>query len=199
MRDELAATTESLTYGDVTDFGNFGGAVIDDRAFDRLSAAIDRAHGLDTATVLAGGSYDDSVGYFVRPTVVECADPSDELFHREYFGPLLSVHVYDDADWDDTLVQLESASRYALTGAVFARDRHAIDDGLAGAALRRRQLLRQRQADRRGRRPAAVRRRARVGDQRQGRVAVEPDAVAVAARDQGDVRAPTDHRYPHMG
>jgi 1-pyrroline-5-carboxylate dehydrogenase len=129
VRDALAATTESLTYGDVSDLSNFGGAVIDRRAFDRLSAVLDRLSGAGDISVLAGGKADDSVGYFVRPTVAECSDPTDELFTREYFGPVLGVHVYDDSvssGWHDTLVQLESVSPYALTGAVFARDRAAV-------------------------------------------------------------------------
>jgi 1-pyrroline-5-carboxylate dehydrogenase len=131
VRDALAATAESLSYGDVTDFTNFGGAVIDRRAFDRLSAVLDRLEGSDVASVLAGGKADDSVGYFVRPTVAECSDPTDEMFTREYFGPMLAVYVYDDSQpsgWHDTLVQLESVSPYALTGAVFARDRAAVLD-----------------------------------------------------------------------
>ena len=131
VRDALAATTESLTYGDVTDFANFGAAVIDRRAFDRLSAALDRLHSANSVSVLAGGKADDSEGFFVRPTVAECTDPTDELFTREYFGPLLGVHVYDDSTpngWHDALVQLESVSPYALTGAVFARDRAAVDE-----------------------------------------------------------------------
>jgi 1-pyrroline-5-carboxylate dehydrogenase len=129
VRDALAATTESLTYGDVSDLSNFGGAVIDRRAFDRLASVLDRLSATDAVRVLAGGKADDSVGYFVRPTVAECADPTDELFTREYFGPVLGVHVYDDSvasGWHDTLVQLESVSPYALTGAVFARDRAAV-------------------------------------------------------------------------
>ena len=122
------ATTESLTYGDVTDLSNFGGAVIDRRAFGRLSSALDRIRAHDAMRVLAGGTCDDSVGYFVRPTVVESSDPTTEVFRQEYFGPILAVHVYDDDAWRDTLVQLESVSPYALTGAVFARDRAAIDE-----------------------------------------------------------------------
>ena len=128
VRDALIATTESLTYGDVTDFSNFGGAVIDRRAFDRLAGAVDRVSATDSATVLTGGSYDGSVGYFIRPTVVQSTDPTDEVFSREYFGPLLGVHVYDDANWHDTLIQLESVAPYALTGAVFARERAAVDE-----------------------------------------------------------------------
>jgi 1-pyrroline-5-carboxylate dehydrogenase len=126
VRDELVAVTESLTYGDVTDFANFGGAVIDRRAFDRLSAVQDRLHATASATVIAGGKSDDSIGYFVQPTVVESSDPEHEVFRDEYFGPLLAVCVYDDANWVQTLTQLESVSPYALTGAVFARDRAAI-------------------------------------------------------------------------
>jgi 1-pyrroline-5-carboxylate dehydrogenase len=131
VRDALAATAESLTYGDVTDFGNFGGAVIDRRAFDRLGAVLERVSAADGVSVLAGGKCDDSVGYFVRPTVAVCPDPTDELFTREYFGPVLGVHVYDDSapgGWHDTLVQLEAVSPYALTGAVFARDRAAVNE-----------------------------------------------------------------------
>ncbi len=134
VRDELVAVTESLTFGDVTDFNNFGGAVIDRRAYDRLSGVLARLHAEPSATVLAGGKADDSVGYFIRPTVVEVADPEHEVFRQEYFGPLLAVHVYDDAEWGATMTQLESVSPYALTGAVFARDRAAIVE--ASHALR---------------------------------------------------------------
>jgi 1-pyrroline-5-carboxylate dehydrogenase len=125
-RDELVAVTESLTYGDVADFTNFGGAVIDRRAFDRLTAAIDRLHAEPSASVLAGGKSDDSTGFFVRPTVAVISDPTHEAFVQEYFGPILAVHVYEDNAWTQTLEQLESVTPYALTGAVFARERAAI-------------------------------------------------------------------------
>ena len=133
VRDELVALTESLAYGDVSDFTNFGGAVIDRRAFDRLSGVIDRLHGESSANILTGGKADDSVGFFVRPTVVESTDPSHDIFAHEYFGPILAVHVYDDTtdaagSWRSTMDQLESASPYALTGSVFATDRFAIDE-----------------------------------------------------------------------
>ena len=134
VKDELIAVTESLSYGDVTDFDFFGGAVIDRRAFDRLSGVLDQLHAEPTATVLAGGKADDSVGYFVQPTVVEGSDPMHAMFRDEYFGPVLAVHVYDDADWADTLARVEATAPYALTGAVFARDREAILQ--AEAALR---------------------------------------------------------------
>ncbi|GGK49221.1 1-pyrroline-5-carboxylate dehydrogenase [Planomonospora parontospora subsp. parontospora] len=126
IRDELVATAESLTVGDVAaDLSTFMGAVIDSRAFAKHRAAIDRARSLDSIDVLTG-SYDDSVGYFVRPTILVSSDPTDEIFSKEYFGPILGVHVYDDADFDTVLDQMESASPYALTGSVIARDRYAI-------------------------------------------------------------------------
>jgi len=126
VKDELVAVTESLSYGDVSNFGFFGGAVIDRRAFDRLAGVLDRLHAEPSATVLAGGKADDSVGYFVQPTVVESTDPTHAVFRDEYFGPVLAVHVYDDADWSATLNQMESVAPYALTGAVFARERAAV-------------------------------------------------------------------------
>jgi 1-pyrroline-5-carboxylate dehydrogenase len=128
LKDQLIAETEALTVGDVEDFTNFTSAVIDDRAFAKLKTAIDRAKATDGIEVLAGGSYDDSRGYFVRPTLLLGADPSDEIFGREYFGPLLAVHVYDDSaatGFDDVLRVVDSASPYALTGAVIADDRAA--------------------------------------------------------------------------
>ena len=126
VRDELVATVESLRFGDVSDFDNFGGAVIDRRAFDRLAGVLDQLKGTAGADILTGGTADDSVGYFVAPTVVEGDDPGAAMFRDEYFGPILAVHVYDDADWRATLAQLESVAPYALTGAVFARDRAAV-------------------------------------------------------------------------
>ncbi|MEV5411841.1 L-glutamate gamma-semialdehyde dehydrogenase [Thermopolyspora sp. NPDC052614] len=126
MRDDFVATAESLTVGDVAaDLSTFMGAVIDDRAFAKSRAAIDRARRTDSIRVLTG-SYDDSTGYFVRPTVLECADPADEVFVKEYFGPILAVHVYDDDRFDETLTQMEGVAPYALTGSLIANDRRAI-------------------------------------------------------------------------
>jgi 1-pyrroline-5-carboxylate dehydrogenase len=126
LRDDLVDTTESLPMGDVTDLSNFLGAVIDRRSFARLSAVLDRARDDDALTVVAGGTADDSEGFFVRPTVVEGTDPEHEVFTTEYFGPVLAVHIYDDADYDTVLAQLESVAPYALTGAVIAQDRAAV-------------------------------------------------------------------------
>ena len=126
LRDDLAGLTDSLPMGDVADLSNFMGAVIDDRAFAKHKAALERAKADDTITVLAGGSCDDSEGWFVRPTVLECTDPDNEIFTTEYFGPILGVHVYDDGDYDAMLDQMESVAPYALTGSVIAQDRAAI-------------------------------------------------------------------------
>ncbi|MBB3082747.1 L-glutamate gamma-semialdehyde dehydrogenase [Geodermatophilus sabuli] len=126
LREDLVGETEALPMGDVTDLSNFLGAVIDRRSFSKLSGVLDRAADDDALTVVAGGRADDSEGFFVRPTVIEGTDPGHEVFTTEYFGPVLAVHVYDDADYDTTLAQMESAAPYALTGAVIAQDRAAI-------------------------------------------------------------------------
>ncbi|WP_067824772.1 L-glutamate gamma-semialdehyde dehydrogenase [Actinomadura kijaniata] len=127
IKDDFLATVESLTMGNVAeDLSAFMGAVIDERAFAKHRAAIERARSVDTVDILVGGECDDSQGYFVRPTVLESADPTDEIFTTEYFGPILGVHVYDDADYDRALDQMESVAQYALTGAIIAQDRQAI-------------------------------------------------------------------------
>jgi 1-pyrroline-5-carboxylate dehydrogenase len=126
MRDDLVAETESLPQGDVTDLGNFLGAVIDDRAFAKHKRAITRAKRSSRLSVLAGGRTDDSTGWFVRPTIVESSTPEDEMFSTEYFGPILAVHVFDDGDYERVVDQMESFAPYALTGAVVATDRRAI-------------------------------------------------------------------------
>jgi 1-pyrroline-5-carboxylate dehydrogenase len=126
-RDDFAAQVESLTMGDVTsDLSLFMGAVIDARAFAKHAAAIDRARTTESINILAGGRYDDTDGFFVRPTVLECSDPADEIFTTEYFGPILAVHVYPDAAYDQTLTQAADAAPYALTGSILATDREAI-------------------------------------------------------------------------
>src|SRR4051794_38021799 len=126
LRDDLVGQTEALPMGDVTDFSNFMGAVIDRRSFDRLARVVDSAKNDPALTVVAGGTVDDSEGFFVRPTILEGSDPGHEVFTTEYFGPVLAVHVYDDGDYDRVLEQMESAAPYALTGAVIASDRAAI-------------------------------------------------------------------------
>ncbi len=126
MKDQLLAETENLTMGDVTEMSNFMGAVIDDRAFAKHSKAISRAQHSSKLHVLAGGTTDDSIGYFVRPTIVEADDPTDAMFADEYFGPILAVHVYDDDRFESVVDQMESFAPYALTGAVISQDRQAV-------------------------------------------------------------------------
>ncbi|MEP9394037.1 L-glutamate gamma-semialdehyde dehydrogenase [Gordonia sp. VNK1] len=126
MGDDFLTEAAELTYGDVRDLSNFGGAVIDRRAFDKHVAAIDRAKTAPTMTVAVGGQCDDSEGFFVRPTVLLGDDPTDEAFTTEYFGPILSVHVYDDADFEKTLRAVDSSARYALTGSIIATDVAAV-------------------------------------------------------------------------
>jgi 1-pyrroline-5-carboxylate dehydrogenase len=126
IRDDLVDITNGLPQGDVTDFSNFMGAVIDERSFAKNAAAIDRARSAPGMQVIAGGTYDDEVGWFVRPTVLESSDPTDEAFRTEYFGPILSVHVFADDDFDAAVDQMESFADYALTGSIIAQDRGAI-------------------------------------------------------------------------
>ncbi len=130
MGDDLISETNALKQGDVTDFSNFMGAVIDERAFSRLRGVIDRAKDDSGLEVLAGGTYDDSEGFFVRPTILRGSDPTHEIFTTEYFGPILGVFVYDDADYDSVVAQAADAAPYALTGAVFAQDRQAVADAM---------------------------------------------------------------------
>ncbi|BBH66263.1 1-pyrroline-5-carboxylate dehydrogenase [Actinoplanes sp. OR16] len=134
LRDRLAASVASIGYGDVTDLSVFGGAVIDGRSFARLAGALDRIKNSASCTVLAGGVADDSEGWFVAPTLVEGTDPTHEIFTTEFFGPILGVHVYPDAEFEAVMAQADAATPYALTGSIFATDRAAVDR--AQAALR---------------------------------------------------------------
>jgi 1-pyrroline-5-carboxylate dehydrogenase len=127
MQDQFVDVVKSLSMGDVAgDLSTFMGAVIDDRSFGRLGDALGRAKERPAVSVLTGGSLDDSTGYFVEPTVLTCSDPTDEVFTREYFGPILAVHVFDDAAYEDVLAQAADIAPYALTGSIIAQDRAAI-------------------------------------------------------------------------
>jgi 1-pyrroline-5-carboxylate dehydrogenase len=126
MGDDFLAAAAELRFGDITDFSNFGGALIDERAFTKNVNAIERAKGVASVTIAVGGEYDDSEGYFVRPTVLLSDDPTDAAFTTEYFGPLLSVYVYPDDQYERILDVIDTGSRYALTGAVIADDRDAV-------------------------------------------------------------------------
>ena len=130
VRDALAAQVEGIRMGDVADFSNFMGAVIDGASFNTQKAAIDEAKAASDAQILAGGKVDDREGWFVRPTVIVTSNPSYRTLCEELFGPVLTVHVYDERKWLETLALVDSTSPYALTGAVFAQDRYAVEQGL---------------------------------------------------------------------
>ncbi|MGH3434465.1 MAG: L-glutamate gamma-semialdehyde dehydrogenase [Thermocrispum sp.] len=126
VRDQLADLTKSIRYGDVADFSHFGGAVIDSRAFAKHSELLGGAQSDAELEVLVGGGCDDSVGYFVDPTVLVSGNPGHKVFATEYFGPILAVHVYEDGQYSDVLRTVDETAPYALTGAVFATDRAAV-------------------------------------------------------------------------
>ncbi|MEU8797864.1 L-glutamate gamma-semialdehyde dehydrogenase [Spirillospora sp. NPDC048819] len=200
IRDDFCAETESLTMGNVAeDLSLFMGAVIDERAFAKHRAAIERARGIDGMKILTGGELDDSRGYFVRPTVLESSDPTDEIFTKEYFGPILGVHVYADGDYDTVLHQMESVSEYGLTGAIIAEDRAAIaaatdalrfaagnfyvNDKPTGSIV--------------GQQPFGGARGSGTND-KAGSVFNLTRWTSVRSIKESFV-PPTDHRYPHMG
>jgi 1-pyrroline-5-carboxylate dehydrogenase len=113
--------------GSPEDMGNFITAVIHEGAFDKLAAYIEQAKKDKTATIIAGGGHDKSKGYFIEPTVIVTTDPNYKTMETELFGPVVTVYVYDDKDWNNTLKLVDETSEYALTGAVIATDRYAID------------------------------------------------------------------------
>jgi 1-pyrroline-5-carboxylate dehydrogenase len=198
MGDDLLAATEALPYGDVTDLTNFGGALIDERSFAKNVKAIERAKSAPNVTVAVGGEYDDSEGYFVRPTVLLSDDPADESFHTEYFGPILSVHVYPDDDYERIIDVVDSGARYALTGAVIADDRSAVlaaeqrlrhaagnfyvNDKPTGAVV--------------GQQPFGGSRASGTNDKAGSALNLQRWTSARSIKET--FVAPTDHNYPHM-
>ena len=127
MRDRLVEEVGSLKMGDVTDFSNFMGAVIDAKAWAGHREAIEGAKATG-ARVLAGGGTDDRQGYFVEPTVIEVDDPGNTLMREELFGPIVSVYVYPDGEWERTLELVDDTAPYGLTGSIFSEDRTSIDE-----------------------------------------------------------------------
>jgi 1-pyrroline-5-carboxylate dehydrogenase len=130
VKEMLVDQVNSIRMGDVADFTNFMGAVIDANSFKTQKTAIDEAKASSDATILVGGDYDDSEGYFVRPTIIQTTNPQFRTMCDELFGPVLTLHVYDEAKWLETLELVDRTSPYALTGAIFAQDRYAIEQGL---------------------------------------------------------------------
>jgi len=134
VRDRMVAMIKDIKVGDVADFRNFMGAVIDARSFGKLKGYLDQAAKDRGVSILAGGGADDRKGYFVEPTLIQVKDPKYRTMCEELFGPVLTAYVYKDADWRQTLKLVDGTSPYALTGAVFARDRAAVEQ--ARTALR---------------------------------------------------------------
>ena len=116
--------------GDVQDFSNFVNAVIDKNAFKTISGYIDYAKNASDATIILGGGYDDSKGYFIEPTVIKTTNPKFKTIQEEIFGPVLTIYVYEDKDFEATLELCDSTSPYGLTGSIFARDRAAVQKAL---------------------------------------------------------------------
>jgi 1-pyrroline-5-carboxylate dehydrogenase len=131
VRDRMLAMIAEIRMGDPTDFRNFMGAVIDAKAFTKIREYIETARKQGQVQVLAGGGADASNGWFIQPTVLVTDDPTERTMCEEIFGPVLTVHVYEDGRWPDTLRLVDGTSPYALTGAVFARDRAAIQEARA--------------------------------------------------------------------
>jgi 1-pyrroline-5-carboxylate dehydrogenase len=117
---------EKIKVGDPADFRNFMGAVIDRKAYDKITGYIKHAEKADGVEIIAGGEYDDSKGYFIDPTLVQAQDSAYQLMCEEVFGPVVSLHVYPEAKWAETLRIVDETTPYSLTGAVFANDRAAV-------------------------------------------------------------------------
>jgi len=128
LRERLAHEVKELKVGDVSDFSNFMGAVIDSKSLATQRAAIEEAKSAAKAKVLVGGGIEDEEGFFVEPTVIETEDPNFRTMRDELFGPVVTAFVYPEKQWDDTLELVDRTAPYGLTGAVFARDRAAIED-----------------------------------------------------------------------
>ena len=134
LKASMESDINSFKIGGTEDFGNFINAVIDEKAFDKITKYIDRAKNSNDAEVVIGGDYDKSKGYFIHPTVIVAKTPDYETLSEELFGPVLTVYVYEDEKWEETLALVDNTSIYALTGAIIAQDRYAINQ--ASYALR---------------------------------------------------------------
>jgi len=127
---KVKADLDTIKMGSPEDFDNFVTAVIHRGAYDRLVNAIEQVRKDSDAELIAGGTYDDSVGYFIQPTVVQTTNPHYTTMTKELFGPLVTLYIYPDKEWEETLQLVDSTSEYALTGAVYSQDRYAIEEAL---------------------------------------------------------------------
>jgi 1-pyrroline-5-carboxylate dehydrogenase len=130
VRGRVVEMVKEIKIGDTRDFSNFMGAVIDEKAFRKITSYIDFVKESKDAEIIAGGGYDDSKGWFVEPTVVVTSNPKYRLMCEEIFGPVVTIYVYDET-WPDALRLVNETSPYGLTGAVFAREQGAIREALA--------------------------------------------------------------------
>jgi 1-pyrroline-5-carboxylate dehydrogenase len=128
VKKELVDDLKTVKVGKIEDFSVFMGAVIDEASFDKLASFIDNAKASENAEIVFGGNYDKSEGYFIEPTVILTTDPHYETMEEELFGPVLTIYVYDHTKWNETLEILDNTSIYALTGAIFAKDRYVIEE-----------------------------------------------------------------------
>ncbi|QOR34218.1 L-glutamate gamma-semialdehyde dehydrogenase [Clostridium sp. 'deep sea'] len=127
IKDDLIADVSKISVGDVEDFTNYMSAVIDKVAFNKIASYIDYAKNSNEAEIITGGTYDDSVGYFIDPTIIVTSNPKFKTMQEEIFGPVLTIYVYNDEEFEDTLQLCDETSPYALTGAIFAQDRYVIE------------------------------------------------------------------------
>jgi 1-pyrroline-5-carboxylate dehydrogenase len=130
VKDLLIADLKSMKMGSTEDMSNFVSAVISESSFDKLAGYIDAAKNANDAEIIAGGSYDKSKGYFIEPTVIVTTSAKYDTMCTELFGPVLTIHVYEDAKWSETLKLVDETSPYALTGAVFSQDRYSIEEAM---------------------------------------------------------------------
>jgi 1-pyrroline-5-carboxylate dehydrogenase len=128
VKEQLIADVKSMKQGSPEDFRNFVTAVIHEGSFDKLASFIDQAKKDSDAEIIVGGNYDKSKGYFIEPTVIVTTNPKYSTMETELFGPVMTIYVYEDAKWADTLKLVDSTSEYALTGAIFSQDRYAIEE-----------------------------------------------------------------------
>jgi 1-pyrroline-5-carboxylate dehydrogenase len=130
IKEEYCTEVAKITIGDPKDFSNFMSAVIDKKSFDNIAGYIDRAKSDEGCQIVTGGGYDDSKGYFIEPTTIICSDPKYESMSEEIFGPVLSIHIYPDNEFEQILEICDQTSEYSLTGSIFARNREDIETAL---------------------------------------------------------------------
>jgi len=128
VKNQLITDINSMKMGSPEDFSNFITAVIDEKSFDKLTRFIEQAKKDTDAEIIIGGNYDKSKGYFIEPTVIVTTNPHYTTMETELFGPVMTIFIYEDADWSKTLKLVDETSEYALTGAVFSQDRYAIEE-----------------------------------------------------------------------